>query len=206
MCKDDPALIEYHEAAPYRRIPITTCSGGFEPDLDSPIHSCPGHEKEFSKKHGISGVGLFFAITIPFLLSAAIGWWAYLNWDSKFGYVALFICCEPILLDFLANKCFSRIRLGDSAQSTFSSGSPFIAYPVAVISAIIAVLAAVPLLVSSLWRSATSRFGSSSSVRYTTRSSFSRGRGDYAVVAENYSEDGELLGDDSDEDPVGATV
>ena len=99
----------------------------------------------------------------------------------------------------------SRIRLGDSVQGTFSS-SPLIAYPVAVISAIVAVLAALPLLLSSLWRSASSNLGGGSGVRYTTRSSFSRGRSDYAVVAENYSEDGELLGDDSDEEPATGTV
>ncbi|KAH0545085.1 hypothetical protein FGG08_000856 [Glutinoglossum americanum] len=184
ICIDDPNADEWHELTPYRRIPITTCHGGYEPDIEATPHECPGHGEEFRKKHRISGVGLFFAVTIPFAIAAAIGWWAYFNWDGKFG----------------------RIRLGDSAQATFSSDSPFIAYPVAFISAIVAVLATVPLLVSSLWRSVASRFGGGSSVRYTTRSSFSRGRGDYAVVAENYSEDGELLGDDSDEEPAGGTV
>ncbi|KAI9769703.1 MAG: vacuolar protein sorting/targeting protein PEP1 [Geoglossum simile] len=183
-CRDDPKLVEYHKPTGYRRIPITTCKGGMEFDLSSDLQECEGHHEEFKKKHGISGAGLFFAITVPFLLSAAIGWWAYHNCDGKFG----------------------RIRLGDSAQATFSSGSPLITYPVAVISAIVAILATLPLLVSSLWRSASSRLGGGSSVRYTTRSSLSRGRSDYAVVAENYSEDGELLGDDSDEEPTPGTV
>ncbi|KAI9776593.1 MAG: vacuolar protein sorting/targeting protein PEP1 [Geoglossum umbratile] len=184
ICKDDPNAIEYNEPTGYRRIPITTCQGGSEFNVGNEWHECEGHGAAFKKKHRLGGMGLFIAIIIPFLLSAAIGWWAYFNWDGKFG----------------------RIRLGDSAQATFSSSSPFVAYPVAVISAIVAVLATLPLLISSLWRSASSRFGGGSGVRYTTRSSFSRGRSDYAVVAENYTEDGELLGDDSDEDPATGAV
>ena len=60
-----------------------------------------------------------------------------------------------------------------------------------------AVAQAIPLLVSSLWRSASSAFGGSSTRVFTTRDSFARGRGDYAVVDED---EGELLGDESDED------
>lgn len=95
------------------------------------------------------------------------------NWDGKFG----------------------RIRLGDGT-SAFDASQPWIQYPVTVLAAIVAVLAAVPLLISSLWRSVSGMFGGSSR-RYTTRQSFARGRGDYAVVD---PDEDELLGNDDDED------
>lgn len=52
-------------------------------------------------------------------------------------------------------------------------------------------------LASSLWRDARTTFGGSRPARFTTRDSFARGRGDYAVVDDD---EGELLGDESDED------
>ena len=58
-----------------------------------------------------------------------------------------------------------------------------------------AVVAAVPMLVGSLWRSVSGMWGGGR--RYTTRSSFARGRGDYAVVD---PDEDELLGDDEDEE------
>lgn len=62
----------------------------------------------------------------------------------------------------------------------------------------VAVAQALPLLASSLWRSAASALGrNTSNRRFTTRDSFARGRGDYAVVDED---EGELLGEDSDEE------
>lgn len=67
----------------------------------------------------------------------------------------------------------------------------------------VAVGQAIPLLASSLWRSATSAMGRSSwssniaNRRFTTRDSFARGRGDYAVVDED---EGQLLGDDSEDE------
>lgn len=97
------------------------------------------------------------------------------NWDGKFG----------------------QIRLGDS-QPSFDSNSRLVAWPVAAVSGLIAVLAAVPLLAGSLWRSISNRFGGGGSYygrTYTTRGSFARG--DYAVVD---PDEGELLGEDSDEE------
>ena len=72
-------------------------------------------------------------------------------------------------------------------------------YPVAVLSGLVAVLAAIPLLAKSLWRSVSSRLGVGRGAggRYTTRSSFARGRGNYAVVD---PDEDELLGDEDDED------
>ncbi|KAI9819558.1 MAG: vacuolar protein sorting/targeting protein PEP1 [Pycnora praestabilis] len=179
ICTTDPSAIEYYEPTGYRRIPITTCQGGRELDI-STAHPCPGREDDFNKKRkGISGIGLFFAIVIPFGLAAGVGYWVWRNWDGKFG----------------------RIRLGGSDSSSFDSGSPWVSYPVAAVSAIVAVLAAVPLLMASLWRSASGLFPGrtrgGAPQRYTTRSSFARGRGDYAAVE---NDEGELLGEDSDEE------
>ena len=66
-----------------------------------------------------------------------------------------------------------------------------------VISGLVAVAQAAPLLAISLWRSASAALGRGTNRRFTTRDSFARGRGDYAVVDED---EGELLGDDSDEE------
>lgn len=189
-CSDNPDASEYYEPSGYRRIPLTTCSGegANEMDKTKAVHPCPGKEEEFERKHSTSGVVIFFAIIIPIGLAGAVGWWVWRNWNGKFG----------------------QIRLGDHG-STFDSESPVVKYPVIVISAVAAVVAALPLIASSIWRSATSVFerfggGGSSSYswlgnggprRFTTRDSFARGRADYAIVDED---EGELLGDDSDED------
>jgi hypothetical protein len=102
----------------------------------------------------------------------------YTRWDGKFG----------------------RIRLGESgvgSGSLFRSDAPWVAWPVAAVSAVVAVVVALPLLVGTLWRSVSSRFGGGYGTRtFTSRSSFARGR-DYAVVD---NDEGELLGDDSDEE------
>ncbi|KAI9677925.1 MAG: vacuolar protein sorting/targeting protein PEP1 [Trizodia sp. TS-e1964] len=169
ICRDDPSQVQYREPNGYRRIPLTTCVGGRQLDESKEI-PCPGHKEEFEKSHGISGIGLFFAITLPVLAAFGVGYWVWINWDGKFG----------------------RIRLGDGT-STFNSDSPFISYPIAAIAAIIAVLGAIPLLVLSLGRS----LWGGRSKTYTTRSSFARGTSDYAAVD---NDEGELLGDDSDEE------
>ncbi|KAA8564698.1 hypothetical protein EYC84_011596 [Monilinia fructicola] len=83
--------------------------------------------------------------------------------------------------------------------SSFDGEAPYIKYPVMFVAGAVAVAQAIPLLASSLWRSASSALGRSqpSNRRFTTRDSFARGRGDYAVVDED---EGELLGDDSDDE------
>ncbi|ETS86782.1 Vacuolar protein sorting/targeting protein 10 [Pestalotiopsis fici W106-1] len=189
-CSENPNADEYYEPSGYRRIPLTTCSGegANEMDKTKAVHPCPGKEEEFERKHSTSGVAIFFAIVIPVGLAGAVGWWVWRNWNGKFG----------------------QIRLGDQG-STFDSESPVVKYPVIVISAVAAVVAALPLIASSIWRSATSVFerfsgrggssyswlGNGGPRRFTTRDSFARGRADYAIVDED---EGELLGDDSDED------
>ncbi|KAF1935104.1 vacuolar protein sorting/targeting protein 10 [Clathrospora elynae] len=169
---------EWWDNTPYRKIPLSTCEGGNEFDKTGDVHPCPGFEEDFEKKHGISGFGVFMAVVIPFAAAAAIGYYVWKNWDGKFG----------------------RIRLGDGtgAGGTFDSDAPWIKYPIAVVSGLVAVVAAIPLLVGSIWRFMASRIGGGYGGRtYTSRSSFARGRGDYAVVD---PDEGELLGEESDED------
>jgi hypothetical protein len=173
QCKSDPELVEYYEITGYRKIKIDTCQGGRELDKQSEPKPCPGHEPEFAKKRRISGAGLFFAIVIPLLAASGVGYYVWHNWEGKFG----------------------RIRLGDTAS--WDSDSPFIRYPVLFLSGAVAVIAALPLLATSLWRSISSRLGLGGGYGrvYSTRDSFARGRGEYSSV-----EDGELLGEDSDDD------
>lgn len=182
-CKNNPNETSWFEPTGYRRLQLTTCQGGKEFDKTSEEHPCDGYEEEFKKKHGTSGIAIFFAVVIPIAAAAAIGWYIHSNWSGKFG----------------------QIRLGDSS-STFDSDQPWIKYPVIAISAVAALAAALPVLGASLWRTASGAFqrvgGSSGgrswmqgSRRFTTRQSF-RGGG-YSRV-EDY--DGELLGEDSDEE------
>ena len=169
-------MVEYFEPTGYRRIPLTTCHGGRE--LDRLVSKpCPGHEKQYEEKHGLSGAGLFFAIFIPIVVSIGVGYWVYQNWLQ--GY----------------NLGFGEIRLGDSSTGVgrASSGeSPFIAIPVAIIAGTWAVAKATPLLVMSLWRSARGYAPvGSGTAPYRSREAFGR-RQDYSQVVE----DDELLGDD----------
>ncbi|KAF2013085.1 vacuolar protein sorting/targeting protein 10 [Aaosphaeria arxii CBS 175.79] len=173
VCKNKDVR-EYWDITGYRKIPISTCEGGQDMSETGGVHPCPGYEEEFQKKHGISGFGIFMAVLIPFVAAGGIGYYVWRNWDGKFG----------------------RIRLGDS--NSFSGESPWISWPVAAISGVVAVIAAVPLLVGSLWKMVSGRFGGGyGGTRYTSRSSFARDRGRYAVVDED---EGELLGDESDEE------
>lgn len=110
-------------------------------------------------------------VLLPVGLASAVGYWVWRNWDGNFG----------------------RIRLGEQGNA-FDKDRPWIRYPIMAVSGVVAVLAAVPLLVGSLWRGVSGLFGASRG-RYTTRGSFARGRGDYAVVDED-----ELLGEDDDEE------
>lgn len=187
-CEKHSNETSWFEPTGYRRVPLSTCKNGNELDKTSTEHPCKGYEDEFEKKHRTSGITVFFAVVLPFALAGAIGWYVYQNWSRGFG----------------------QIRLGDGSSATFDSDQPWIKYPVMGVSALAAVVVALPLLAASLWRTATSRYdrlsgggGSSRSWfaagnrRFTTRDSFARGRGDYAAVDDD---EGELLGEDSDEE------
>lgn len=181
VCKADSKAVEYWEPSGYRRIPLTTCQGGKEMDFTTQSHPCPGREEDYVRKNGISGWGLFFAITLPIAAAAGVGFWVYRNWEGKFG----------------------SIRLGDSMAASADGENPWIKWPVAALSGLVAVLAAVPMVVGSVWRMASNRFGRGGGGGagygrpYTSRSSFQRGRGEYAVVD---PDEGELLGEESDEE------
>lgn len=181
-CKENPDEREYYEPTGFRRIPLTTCVGGTQYDKESPVHPCPGKEREFEKAHGISGVGIFFAVTIPFAIAGFVGWYIWRNWNGKFG----------------------QIRLGESGYGgggMLDSDAPWVKYPIIAVSAVVAVVGAIPLVVGGLWRTVSGRGGwtrlGGGHRPFTTRDSFARGRGDYAVVDDD---EGELLGDDSDEE------
>ncbi|KAK4150558.1 hypothetical protein C8A00DRAFT_36836 [Chaetomidium leptoderma] len=192
-CQQHPDAIEYHEPTGYRRIPLTTCVGGAAFDQESPVHPCRGHEDEFERKHAVSGFVLFLAILVPFALAGAAGWYVWRNWSGKFG----------------------QIRLGDQGASVFEADRPWVKYPVIALSAVVAVVGAVPLVVAAVWRSVSGLWsgaggeggrgrwsrlgggGGNNNRRFTTRDSFARGSGDYAVVDDD---EGELLGEDSDEE------
>lgn len=156
-------------------------------DTESRTHPCPGHEDEYERKHSVSGVAVFFAVIVPFALAAAAGWYVWRNWSGKFG----------------------RIRLGEQGGSVFEADQPWVRYPVIALSAVAAVVVALPVVAGAVWRSIRglfggggdgrgrwSRLGGGGTRRFTTRDSFARG-GDYTVVDED---EGELLGEDSDEE------
>ncbi|KAM5355941.1 hypothetical protein ACJ41O_002587 [Fusarium nematophilum] len=181
-CKQHPNETTWFQPTGYRRLPLTTCEGGKQLDRTSEDHACEGYEDEFERKHRTSGWAIFFAVVIPVALAGGVGWYVWRNWNGKFG----------------------QIRLGDNS-STFDSDQPWVKYPVIAISAVAAVVAAMPLVITSLWRSATGAYerlsnrsrGGNWSRRYTTRDSFARGRGDYSIVDDD---EGELLGEESDEE------
>ncbi|KAL2869409.1 vacuolar protein sorting/targeting protein 10 [Aspergillus lucknowensis] len=183
-CAANPDAIEYYENTGYRRIPQTTCEGGKNLDHLVP-RPCPGKEEAFDEKHGISGIGLFFAIVTPIAAAGAIGYYLYTRWDGKFG----------------------QIRLGETperAQGLLSRDSILIMVPITLIAGVVAVAKALPLLASSLWRSVNgyARIGRNRGYPrpYASRASFAARRGDYSSVVDD---EDELLGvedGDADED------
>jgi hypothetical protein len=152
-------------------------------------NECPGKGQEFNKKHGPSAAGILFAVTIPIAVAAGVGYWVWRNWAGKFGQIRLGEQCKVRSPE--AGVCT------DDITASFDGEAPYIKYPVLVIAGVVAVVQAAPLLAASLWRSASGMLGRGGSRRFTTRDSFARARGDYAVVD---TDEGELLGEDSDED------
>ncbi|KAH7410959.1 hypothetical protein BKA64DRAFT_662233 [Cadophora sp. MPI-SDFR-AT-0126] len=170
ICKEDENRIEYDDPTGYRRIPLSTCVGGKEFDK-SVTHPCPGKGEQFKKKHGVSGIGIFFIVIVCIGVAAGVGWWVWTNMGN-----------------------FGQIRLGEQSSDV---EPPYVKYPKLVLVAIVMVATGAAALATSLWRDARTTFGGSRPARFTTRDSFARGRGDYAVVDDD---EGELLGDESDEE------
>ena len=129
----------------------------------------------------------FFVLVflLPIGLAAGVGYWVYRNWDGKFG----------------------RIHLGDNGPggsgAVFDADKPWLKYPIMGLSAVVAMVAAMPLLLGSAWRSLSGMFGRGGGYgrvgTYTSRSDFSRG-GRYAVFD---PDEDELLGEDEEEDGGG---
>ena len=181
QCRDDPNLVEYYVSKGYRRIPLDTCEGGLTLDKVGESFPCPGHEADFASRHGLHGFWLFVvAVLLPVGLAAAAGWYVYTRWGGKFG----------------------AIRLGESSGgvggvgSAFDADRPWVRWPVAVLSGVVAVVAAVPLVLGAGWRFVSGLVGRRQGARFDTRQSFARGREGYAVV----EDDDELLGEDEDEE------
>ncbi|KAK2741784.1 vacuolar protein sorting/targeting protein PEP1 [Myotisia sp. PD_48] len=179
QCKDNPNAYEYFEPTGFRKLPLSTCEGGKQ--LDHFVsHPCPNKESEYEKhRPGLHGAGLFFAIVLPIAAAGAVGYWAFTRWDGKFG----------------------RIRLGEPGGSgPFSSSSLLVSIPVAIVAGTVAVFTALPLLISSLWRSfrGYSRVPGRTGPRpYASRAAFAARRGDFAG---DLDDEDELLGADEFED------
>lgn len=172
-CYDNPEQVEYYEPTGYRKIPLSTCEGGKAMDHIS-ARPCPGKEDQFEERHGLRGIWVFFIVLFSVGSAAAIGWFVWNNWADKFG--------------------LGQIRLGE--QATFDDQAPYIKYPVLAIAAVGAVIIAAPSATASVWGWVRNALGRNK--RFTTRRSFARGA-DYAAVDED---EGELLGDESDEEVV----
>jgi hypothetical protein len=180
-CADDPELTEFFEPTGYRRIPLTTCAGGRELEYVGQPRPCPGKEEEYRARHGVSGFALFLAITLPIAAAATAGFWVWKNWRRGM------------------NK-WGQIRLGEQS----SGDGSWLRYPVMAISALVAVTLTLPSVAAAVWARVRTLLPARWSRgydavglgRYTTRGSFGRDE-DYAVVDED---EGELLGDESDEE------
>ncbi|KAL8304148.1 hypothetical protein RB597_004564 [Gaeumannomyces tritici] len=201
-CTKYPGEDEWFEPTGYRRIPLSTCKGGRDLENSTTSHACPGHEKEYEQRHpGPGGFVIFLIILLSFGGAGAVGWWVFQRWE--------------------AGGSFGQIRLGEhpSGGGLLDADSPWVRYPVVAVSATVALVGALPMVASALWRTATSAAerwgfpggagrgaygalglgggGGGGPRRFTTRDSFARGTGDYAGLDED---EGELLGEDSDEE------
>ncbi|KAH8840921.1 vacuolar protein sorting/targeting protein PEP1 [Pyricularia oryzae] len=199
-CSAHPKESTWYEPSGFRRIPISTCKEGRVFDNYTTSWPCPGHEEEYERQHGGPGGFTIFLIVILCVGAAgAVGVWVHRRWESG---------------------GFGQIRLGEQSSSGISfldPDSPWVRYPVVAVSATVALVGALPLLVGALWRTTKTTVerwgifggvgrgtygslglgGGSGARRFTTRDSFARGRSDYAGIDED---EGELLGDDSDEE------
>lgn len=152
-CRDNPKLESFYLPTGYRKTPLDTCEGGSELEfIPSKEFYCPDYEDEFKRtRQGLHGFAFFLvAVLLPFALAGGVGYWFWRNWDGKFG----------------------QIRLGETAtfrpsSSAFDASRPWIKYPVVAVSAIVAVAAAAPLLLTAAWRFVATRMGWSTSYSYS---------------------------------------
>lgn len=78
VCKKDSDAFRYFEPTGYRKIPISTCSGGKEFDKWNAV-PCPGKEKEFNKFYGReTGFGaILLIIGLPLAVFFFATWFVY---------------------------------------------------------------------------------------------------------------------------------
>ena len=196
QCNDNPELTSYFLPTAYRLTPLDTCQGGLELDKTSEELPCPGHEADFEevvRKRGLGGFWFFvLVVLLPVALASGVGYWVYGHWDGKFG----------------------RIRLGDGGAGgdVFDADKPWIKWPIVALSAVVAVVAAMPLVLASAWRGVLGLVGRGGGYGrlggaggggvnpYTSRGDFARGS---RFSVGDVDED-ELLGEDDEEGEIGA--
>lgn len=150
---------------------MTTCEGGDEKDKRK-SHACPGHEKEYADKRGGAGFfTLFLAVILPLSAASVIGWYVWTK-----------------LLD---GRIGGAIRLGEDSSG---GQSPLVKYPIIILSAVIAVVVSIPVILGAIGTWVAGKF--TRTRRYTSRQSFARGA-DYSIVN---NDEGELLGSDDEDE------
>lgn len=88
VCKN-PGVNEWWFPTGYRRIPMTTCEGGFEYDKMENF-PCPGKEEGFKKKHrGLRGFPLFLVIVLPILAVGTFVFMVYHHYVGRYGQIKL---------------------------------------------------------------------------------------------------------------------
>ncbi|ORY81895.1 hypothetical protein BCR37DRAFT_379793 [Protomyces lactucae-debilis] len=166
-------VVDWMEPTGYRKIPLTTCTGGQAVD-EGTRHPCPGHEEEFRKsRKRLGGFWLFMLVALPFGLAGCVGYIVY----QRMGYSQL-----------------GQIRLGDDALGAGPgrpSAADLLEYPIIAISAVVALLSAIPMMAKLTYGAVSRRFGRSSP--FDSRGSFARSG--YDPLAR---EDAGLLSDDDD--------
>lgn len=100
VCKLDDDLIEFSEPTGYRKIPLSTCQGGLTLDVTRDKYPCPGKEKEFKSKYGVSGSSFLQIFSFFFIVFMVFGYVVYDRGIRRNGGFAR----------------FGEIRLGDEEE------------------------------------------------------------------------------------------
>lgn len=139
VCKEE-GVNSWTEPTGYRKIPITTCVGGKDFDRGSE-HACDGKEDQYRKtRKGLHGFWLFVVVMIPFVAAGYIG---HHVWNRTSG------------------RSLGQIRLGDDSfeNEIYHGRDKIQEYAVVMVSGIIAVLGAVPMIATVLWSTIVDRLG-----------------------------------------------
>ncbi|KAK9378557.1 uncharacterized protein V2V93DRAFT_100312 [Kockiozyma suomiensis] len=199
-CNQNPNMVEYFEPTGYRRLPLTTCEGG--ENLDHLVSKpCPGKEREFGRKHG--GMGWFtilLLVLLPFGMAGIVAWVLYNHYYGQYGQIRL-------------GETDFDVRIGLGTENGL------LKYPILAVSAVVAFIGAVPMIVQHFINTRLGRRPARPSRLYrsqiSTRDSFPLGtrggnsRYQYAPVDDSESNGfhggdsfhgDEMLDDDSDDD------